>query len=218
MKGRLIVIDGGDGSGKKTQAELLRKRLEQEGKEVVFFDFPVYESFYGKLVGRYLRGEFGSLDEVSPEFAALLYALDRRAEREKIVSALEAGKIVLCNRYVPSNLAYQGAKIPVESQGEFISWVEEMEYQVHGMPKPDQVIFLDVPAVVGQRLVDKKGRRDYVDGRDLHEENTDYLQSVVLLYKKLAKKEGWVVIPCVEHDQLLSREAIHSLVRKAVKD
>ncbi|MBU0980700.1 MAG: dTMP kinase [Nanoarchaeota archaeon] len=213
MKGRLIVIDGADGSGKKTQAELLKTRLEKEGKDVAFFDFPVYGSFYGKLVGKYLRGEFGSLDEISPHLVSLLYALDRLAERDNMLKALEKGKTVLCNRYVQSNMAYQSAKLPASGQDDFIRWIEEMEYGQNRLPKPDLVIFLDVPPGIGQKLVDKKGHRDYVGNkRDLHEQDASFLERVHSLYMKLAKKNGWAIISCVKDGEIMPREEIHERV------
>ncbi|MFH1133135.1 MAG: dTMP kinase [Nanoarchaeota archaeon] len=218
MAGKLIVIDGIDGSGKRTQAEQLMVRWEREGKKVSFFDFPVYGSFFGKMIGRYLRGEFGSLEKVSPYFAAMLYAQDRLLQRDAMLASLQRGDIVLCNRYVQSNLAYQSVRLPLQERDGFIAWNEDMEYAVNRMPKPDAIIFLDVSPEIGQQLVDKKGGRSYVNGRDLHETSLSFLKHVHGMYRKLAKERGWIVVACEREGRLLSREEIHNRIDKALKD
>ncbi len=112
-KGKLIVIDGGDGSGKTTQANLLVDYLKKRGFKVKYYDFPrYYSSFHGKLVGRFLAGEFGSLDSVSPYLASLAYALDRASVKEEMEEWLAKGGIIICNRYVTSSMAHQSARLP----------------------------------------------------------------------------------------------------------
>lgn len=211
-KGKFIVIDGTDGSGKKTQANILIKRLKKLKYETALFDFPqYYSSFFGKMVGRYLKGEFGKLADISPYLASLLYAGDRWQAKEKISQNLNEGKIVVTNRYVPSNLAYQGAKLPLGERQKFFQWLEDLEYRLYQIPKEHLVIFLYVPVEIGQGLVDNKGHRKYLGGRkrDIHEENLSYLKKVEKLYQEFCqKRKNWQLISCTKNGQILSREKI----------
>lgn len=211
-QGKLIVLEGLDGSGKKTQLDLLSKRLKKEGYKVVQFDFPqYYQTFFGQLVGRFLKGEFGRLSEVSPYLAALLYAGDRWQSKKKIEKNLQKGKIVVANRYFPSQI-FQLAKFSnVLKQQEFWRWIEELEYKIYQIPKPDMVIFLDVPVEIGQKLVLDKGRRRYLGRRkhDIHEANLMYQKKVQGLYRKFALKYPyWQTICCFKDKKLLSKEKI----------
>ncbi len=134
----LIVIEGIDGSGKGTQADLLCRRLRADGRRVRLFSFPSYtETFFGREVGRYLNGDYGSLTSVPVEFAALLYAGDRFEKKQSLVAALADGGIVICDRYVPSNLAHQAAKLHGERQDALRGWIAALEYEVYGLPRPD---------------------------------------------------------------------------------
>src|SRR6266567_7862251 len=135
-KGKFIVVDGTDGSGKKTQTALLAKRLKKEGYKVKLIDFPQYESnFFGKMVGRYLSGEFGSAEQVSPYLASILYAADRHETKGKIEKWLKEGNIVISDRYASSNQIHQGGKISdVKKRKEFLEWLEEMEFVVFKIP------------------------------------------------------------------------------------
>ncbi|MFH1187962.1 MAG: dTMP kinase [bacterium] len=222
-KGKLIIIDGSDGAGKKTQSDLLIKKLKENGKDVVFFDFPQYDKFYGKIVARYLNGELGKLDDVNPYLISLPYALDRASAREEICDALNKGKIVICNRYTCSNMAYQSAKFEnKKEQDEYVSWDEELEYIQNKMPIPDLVIYLYVPYEISQTLLDKKesGQREYVNGkkRDLHEESKNFLQKVEERYLNLTKEKNWNKIDCCSKKELLSIEIIGEKVWEIVKE
>ena len=213
----LIVIEGTDGSGKATQAELLKKKLEDLNQKVTYFDFPQYDKFFGKLVGRYLNNEFGDAVELNPYLTSLIYAADRFSVKDKLI---EANKdIVIANRYVTANLAHQGSKInDKEKINEFINWVEQLEYNEYGLPKPDIVIFLYVPIKFSQQLVDKKNKRDYTEKkRDSHESNTQYLEKTAELFKDLSTKKNWIMINCVKDDELLSIEEISNLIFDKVK-
>ena len=128
--GLLIVFEGIDGSGKATQAHLLREYLSERNVACSLFSFPCYDGLYGRLVARYLNGEFGDVFEVSPHLASLSYAGDRLEHRDLLRERLRAGEIVLVDRYVASNMAHQGAKLPVEQRADFVSWIEELEYTV----------------------------------------------------------------------------------------
>jgi len=221
MKGKLIVLDGTDGSGKRTQLDLLKKRLEKEGYKVEEIDFPrYYSSFYGKLVGRYLAGEFGGVYETSPYLTSLTYAGDRLLAKGDIRKWLSQGKIVLTNRYVSANLAHQSAKLPKNKRDEFIKWLLELEYKVHKIPKEDLVIFLYVPVEIAQKLLEKKGRRDYIGGfeKDIHEKNIKFFQDSENQYKKLARRFGWQIISCVKNKKILKKEEIAQQIWKIMHE
>src|SRR5215469_10489635 len=127
-RGKLIALEGIDGSGKRTQLDLLAGALEGRGLPTSLISFPQYESFYGKLVGQYLNGEFGALAAVDPHLSALLYAGDRLEAKPEMEAALAAGKFLLADRYVGSNLAHQCARVRAESREEFLDWLRRLEY------------------------------------------------------------------------------------------
>lgn len=223
-RGKLIVIDGTDGSGKATQAELLLKYLRKKGRKVKYVDFPRYhDSFHGKVVARYLAGEFGELNSVSPHLASLAYALDRLTAKPKLDRWLRDGKIVVSNRYVSSNMAFQAARLPKNKRREFLNWITEMEYKEHRLPKEDIVLFLHVPAQTGQRLVDRRSKkvRQRLGGmkRDIHEINLEYLRETERMYLKLcAEFKHWVKIECVDRKgSLKTREGIHKMIVKTLQ-
>lgn len=212
-KGQLIVIDGSDGSGKATQFNLLKKRLEEAGHKVASFDFPQYDKFFGKMVARYLNGDFGGLNQVDPYLISLPYALDRMSAKQEMEEKLDSGHIVICNRYVPSNLAHQSAKFATKKeQAEYVKWDEELEYEINKIPKPDIVIYLYVPYKIAQALVDKKNQADraYAQGkkRDLHEIDDDHLKKASDQYLELAKEKKWHKIDCIQDERLLSIDEI----------
>lgn len=221
MKGKLIVIEGADGSGKKTQADLLLKSLNERKMMVQYMDFPQYSSFYGEIVAKFLRGEFGKIDDVSPYLASLAYALDRASVKEQMESFLEQGGLIVSNRYATSNIAHQGAKFldPVEKE-KYIQWVYELEYKVHKIPKEDMVIYLYVPWEIGMRLTQQRGAQKYMEGKgDIHEENQDYRREVEKMYQSLAQKHAhWKIINCTDGGNLLPPQKIHEKVMGLLED
>jgi len=221
-KGKLVVIDGTDGSGKGTQTELLLKYLDSKSIRNKYIDFPrYYTSFHGQMVGRYLAGEFGSLESSSPYLTSLFYAMDRLTARDEIVDWLEEGNTVIANRYTTSSMAFQTARVDKEKREEFIKWLYDMEYKEHKLPKEDLVLFLYVPVEISQKLIDQKASRDYVAGKkkDINEANVAYQKEVLSLYLELAKKnKHWEVIKCVDSKgKLLSIEKVHDKVIEALK-
>lgn len=155
-EGKLIVIEGSDGSGKTTQASLLKAYLEKESFSVETIDFPRYkESFHGKTIEKYLKGEFGKLDSVSPYLISLAYSLDRATAKREMNAWLRAGKIILANRYATSNMAHQSAKLPENKREDFLKWLLELEYKVNKIPKEDIVIYLHVPVATATVLAKK---------------------------------------------------------------
>lgn len=218
-RGKLIVIDGGDGSGKTTQADLLISYLKSKNIPVKGFDFPrYYSSFHGKMAGRFLAGEFGS--DVSPYLASLAYALDRASAKEEMDAWLAHGGVIVSNRYATSNMAHQGARLPEGARVEFLDWIDELEYKVHKIPREDIVIYLHVPWQVSVELTKKKGERAYLgDRKDILEANDKHRQESEAMYLALAKqRKNWVLIECVENGAILSKEAIHEKVLSVLRE
>jgi len=215
MKGKFIVIDGIDGSGKKTQVEAIAKKFKERGIEVKTIDFPqYYNNFFGKLVSRYLSGELGSASEVSPFIASVLYAADRFESSKEIVKWLEKGKVVVADRYVSSNQIHQGGKIKdSKEREEFLKWLDEMEYGVFEIPKPDIIFHLNVSCEISAKLLDNKdalGRKKYSKNKkDIHEADPQHLKDAKENAMELIKKDNnWVNIECMRDGNLLPVEDI----------
>ena len=220
-KGKLIVIEGGDGSGKTIQAKLLVKYLKNVRISTDYFDFPQYKhSFHGETVAKFLRGELGKIYEVSPYLASLPFALDRASTKDRLLHILNKGHFIVANRYATSNLVYQAAKFASEKErGQFIKWVTRLEYEINGIPRENIIIYLDVPWRIGLKLTNQKAPREYLRGRDdIHENHTGYRQRVEKLYLKFVdNNENWVKIDCVKNGKLLSPDKIHSEVIEVLK-
>ncbi len=219
-KGTFIVIEGTDGSGKGTQFDLLARRLAEAGHEVVLFDFPQYDNPSSFFVAEYLNGKYGTAEEVGPYTGSLFYALDRYQAKQAIKQALTQGKIVLSNRFTGSNMAHQGLKFnhAEERRGYFI-WLDNLEFQMLGIPRPDRNIVLRVPAETAQKLVDKKSDRSYTDKkRDIHEDDLEHLQKAVQVYDDLCSlfPKDFTRIDCVRSGELMSIPQVHDLLWESV--
>lgn len=218
-KGKFIVIDGNDGSGKTTQLNLLKSFLEKQNIPTAVFDFPQYKTFHGETVGRFLAGEFGDLDSVSPYLLAYPYAMDRLGASPHIKAALAEGKIVLANRYVASNLAHQSGRLPKNQRRDFINWDIEFEYYLNGLPREDFLIYLYVPHKHTKKLMKNKdrGTRAYLNGKvkDIAESDTDYITGAEEAYLDLLERfDHWIKIACVDEKQrLLSKEEVHEKIK-----
>jgi dTMP kinase len=198
-EGRLIAIEGIDGSGKRTQLELLAKVLEAVGSRVYSTGFPQYDSWFGKMVGQFLNGELGALEAVDPHFTALLYAGDRFEAKAQIEAALNDGRIVLIDRYIGSNLAHQSARAPAEKRAEFRQWIEHLEYSIYDLPREDLILYLRVPPAEAQKLVTQKSKRIYTNAKqDLLEASLRHLQDAAAMYDQLARSTPWVTIECFD--------------------
>jgi dTMP kinase len=220
-KGQLIVIEGTDGSGKRTQFNLLINYLKQNKISYQSFDFPQYgKTFFGDLVGHFLNGRFGHVSRINPYLAMFPYAGDRWQVKNQINEALGRGEIVLCNRYAPS-IAYQVAKVKPKERKEFLKWAGTLEHKVFGIPKEDLVVFLYVPFHIAHQLIGKKEERSYLKGekRDQYEENILYLQKVEKMYLWLNnQKKNWVMIDCVKKRKILPPALIHQKILKVLFD
>jgi dTMP kinase len=198
-RGKLIAIEGIDGSGKNTQVRLLQHELTTRGYSVYSTSFPQYESWFGKMVGKFLNGELGPLDKVDPHFSALLYAGDRFEAKSRIVEALNRGAIVLADRYVASNLAHQTARVPAEKRADFLSWIEQLEYGIYDLPREDLVLYLRVPPREAQSLVKKKPSRSYTDStHDILEASIRHLEDATDMYDLLSRQAPWATIQCYD--------------------
>ena len=219
VKSQLIVIDGSDGSGKKTQVALLRERLLKSGKNVRSMAFPQYSSFFGELVSNYLLGAFGTISSINPRMVSLLYALDRYGAKDELNGWLDEGNIVVLDRYVESNMAYQSAKLEKHKWDSFIQWIEELEFSQLKVPKADLVIYLHVPVRISQQLIDGRPDKEYLDGKkkDIHEQDTSYLKKVEEAYLWLAGKRGWHTVSCVRDGAIMPKEEISALVWEIVR-
>jgi dTMP kinase len=214
--GKLIVIDGTDGSGKATQTKLLVQRLKEAGFSVETADFPQYGKKSAGLVEEYLNGKYGSPEEVGPYLASIFYAVDRYDAGFQIKKWLSEGKIVISNRYVTANMGHQGGKIknPEERQ-KYFSWLHELEYKLFGIPQPDLNIILHVPAETAQSLVDKKESREYIHSgkRDIHEADLNHLKNAEKVYLEIANSFPNITpIECVEKNYLMAPEKINNLI------
>lgn len=214
--GKLIVIDGTDGSGKATQTKLLVARLKLAGFSVETADFPQYGKKSAGLVEEYLNGKYGTAEEVGPYLASTFYALDRYDASFTIKKWLSEGKIVISNRYVTANMGHQGGKIKnAAARKEYFNWLYRLEYEMFSIPKPDLNIILHVPAAAAQKLVDNKGARAYVNGgkRDMHEADLNHLQNAEQVYLELAAAfPDFTLIECVRGNELMSPEKINNLI------
>lgn len=216
-KGKFIVIEGIDGSGKGTQTELLVKRLKKLKKKVVVDDYPHYETaFWGKHVGRMLTGEFGELFSISPYLAVLPYMLDEADGSKKIIGpALKKGKMVVSNRYFTSNV-HQIAKKPEKERKIFADWLWEAGYKQMKIIKPDLVLVLLVDPLICRENIQKKIERTYTKGKamDQAEESFNHQMESAKEYKKMAKKEPniWVLIDCCRKGKLMSKEEINEMI------
>ena len=216
-KGKLIVIDGGNGSGKTTQARLLVEHLKKEQILVKYVDFPqYYRSFHGKTVAKFLRGEFGKIDEVSPYLISLAFALDRASVKHEMDEFLAKGGIIIANRYATSSMAHQAAKCKTEKErADFLKWVYELEYKVHKIPKENIVIYLHVPYQLGIKLTEKRGTPAYLEGatQDIEEKDLNNRIQTEAMYLMLCKKyRHWKKIDCVKDGKLLPAQEIHKQI------
>lgn len=213
MKGKLIVIDGTDGSGKTTQTELLIERLKKEGHRVETMSFPRYGTKACGPVEEYLAGKYGTPLEVGPYRGSVLFTVDRYDASFDLRKWLDEGAIVVLNRYVAANMGHQAGKItdPIERK-KFIDWLYEFEYGMFNLPKPDLNLILHVAPEISMKLVDTRG-----NVKDAHEKDPEHIKAAEQAYLEIAKLPGFQLIECVENNEIMSREKIQELVWGAVE-
>ena len=188
----LLAIEGIDGAGKGTLCRELLARAEGAGIRAAALSFPRYEETqFADLIGRYLRGEMGAIDQVPVRYTALLYGGDRFESRAGLLALIAAHDLVILDRYVASNIAYNAAKLPAGERAELISWIEQLEFGLFELPRPDLTLLLATSTAMADRLVGQKNARSYTDAtRDLHEADGDFLALVAEVYGDLAKAGG----------------------------
>ena len=214
MKGKLIVLEGLDGSGKSTQLELLRARLSGD---VRYVKFPDYQSESSALVRMYLAGQFGTAPEdVNAYAASAFYAVDRFASfKGEWGKAYLNGATIVCDRYTTSNAVHQASKLADAERDSYLDWLYEFEFNQIGIPRPDAVVFLDMPIEVSQRLM--SGRYGGDEGKkDIHERDIAYLEHCRQAALYAANRLGWTVVKCSEGDNIRTRQDIADEIYAAV--
>ena len=215
---RLIVIEGLDGSGKSTQVEILKNILSNQSVDIMQIKLPDYENPSSTLVKMYLAGEFGtSPQDVNAYAASTFYAVDRFANfTNKWKQDYEKGTLILADRYTTSNAAHQMVKLPKDKWDEYLDWLEDFEYNKIGIPKPNLVIYLDMPIEISQRLMTSRYGGDEVK-KDVHESNVEYLKSCRESALYATEKLGWKYVACSDGENPLAIEEISNAVMGFVK-
>ena len=221
MNGKLYVIEGVDGSGKATQTELLYQALLAKGKPVRKVSFPDYDSPSSSLIKMYLNGEFGTDPQSVNAFAtSVFFAVDRFASfRKDWQEFYENGGIIIADSYVTSNLVHQAGKISDAAEKErYIQWLSDLEYNIFGLPKPDRVIFLDMPPAYSLKLRQQRNELKQGLTADIHEADQTYLQNAYKNAIGIAKHQEWHTISCVADDKIRTIEDIHAEIVRTINE
>ena len=218
--GKLIVIDGGDGAGKATQTELLVKRLVGDGHQVKTMDFPRYtQNTFGKLLRRCLDGHHGDFIGVDARIASTLYAVDRYESKRHIRDWLDAGKVVVLDRYVSSNMMHQGAKMRDEAElEEFLEWLDHVEHEGFSIPRPHKIIYLDVPHHV-RRILKARAVEEGKHGASLDQAEQDEAHQIAAETQArniVSRLNDWEAVSCCEGIDLRPIESIHEDIYRVV--
>ena len=217
--GKLIVIEGTDGSGKSTQFKLLTQRLTREGRDFRQIVFPQYSEPSSALIRMYLGGEFGQRPgDVNAYAASAFYAVDRYASFKKVWgNYYNGGGLVISDRYTTSNAVHQASKEPPETRQSFLKWLYEFEYDHLGLPRPDLTLYLDVPTDFTEKLL-RAREQDTHTKADIHEKDTQYLATCRRMGAFAADYYGWTVISCVRDGKMRSIEDIHEEIYRHVRN
>ena len=215
--GKLIVIEGTDGSGKSTQFRLMTERLNAEGKQFQQLVFPRYKEESSALIRMYLGGQFGSNPaDVGAYAASAFYAVDRYASfKQDWGQWYQSGGLVVCDRYTTSNAVHQASKEPEDRRNAYLQWLYEFEYDKLALPRPDLVIYLDVPTAFTEKLMRHREQNTGTHA-DIHEKDMSYLATCRQVGRAVADFYGWTVINCVKDDAMRSIEDIHEEIYKHV--
>lgn len=223
-KGKIIVIEGTDGSGKATQTKLLVDRLKKERVPVKTMDFPRYrETFFGQMIGEALHGVYGDFLNVHPKIVSVLYAADRWKVKDKINQWLLDGFVVILDRYVGANQIHQGAKIgDMKLRQEFLKWLDRLEYKEFGIPRPNLTIFLDVDPLKARQLINQEKEKKIGGKRGLPEEDISHQILTRATAQELAEvSRGWKRINCMDDEGILTKaeiaDEVYAVVKKYLK-
>lgn len=222
MSGKLIIIESGsDASGKATQSELIYEKLKNEGLKVRKVQYPNYESESSTLVKMYLRGDFGkNADDVDAYIASTFFTADRYASyKTEWEDFYKDGGVVIADRYTTSNMVHQASKMAVEDRDKYLDWLDDYEYGMFKMPRPDVVIFLNVPVEFSRKLM--ANRMNKFTGekeKDIHERDAEYLERTYRNSLYIADKYGWKIVECIKDGELRSIDDINNEIYKIVHE
>ncbi len=220
-RGKFIVIDGSDGTGKTTQIKLLVKKLTKSGLKVRVEDFPQYGKKSAGPVEDYLNGSYGSATALGAYIPSIFYAVDRFAAAERIRKHLNAGFVVLSNRYVTSNMAHQGSKIKnASARSKYFKWLTDLEYSFFKIPKPDIEIILHLPAKISSKLIKQRGPKFFLGYKklDIHEADLQHLAVAEKVYLEIARKFKFPVISGFVNNKLLSPKEINDKIYAIIRN
>lgn len=219
MRGKLIVLEGTDGSGKATQARLLRQGLEARGLPCREIDFPRYGSPFAEPANLYLHGALGGKPgDVNACAASVMFAVDRFASyKEDWGGFYESGGVVVANRYTTSNAVHQASKLPGGERREFLAWLFDLEYRRLGLPEPDLVIYLDMPTEAAERLMRRREAETRTQA-DIHERDGEYLRRCRESAGEIAAMQGWAIVSCAAGNVPRTPEDIHREVASIVNE
>lgn len=223
MKGKLIVFEGTDGSGKATQARMMAERLQRENITYRVIDFPRYGNPFAEPAKLYLQGVLGSKPgDVSAYASSVLFAVDRLASyKEDWGEAYEAGEVILANRYTTSNAVHQASKLPDDEREEYLNWLFDLEYNRLDLPKPDMVIYLDLPTDLSEKMM-RRREAETGTSADIHEQDAAYLRRCRDNAREVAKICDWKIIDCSRDGEIRTIEDIHAeaweLISKQIKE
>ncbi|EEA84669.1 hypothetical protein CLOHIR_01629 [Peptacetobacter hiranonis DSM 13275] len=222
MNGKLIIIESGsDASGKATQSEELLKKLTADGYNVRKVEYPNYKSESSTLVKMYLRGDFGKhADDVDAYIASTFFTADRYASfKTEWEEFYRSGGIVIADRYTTSNMVHQASKMEIEERDKYLDWLEDYEYNLFKIPRPDEVIFLNVPVDYSIKLMEnRKNKFTGEEEKDIHESDKNYLRKTYNNSLYIADKYNWKRVECVENEQLRTIEDISNEIYEIVKN
>lgn len=221
MNGKFILFEGADAVGKKTQATLLAEKLKREGKMVEMIHFPTYQKTpLGVFVAKYLKGDFGSKEDITPEIGSLFYSLDRHQFQKEIKEKLESGINIIADRYTASNI-FQAAKLEGDERFKIWEWIKAIDSR---LPQPNATIVLNVPVRISKDLFSRREKKnELVEGeKDIHEADIEYQEKVRKTYLDIAEIEGWLVINCSKEKdgkfEFISPEEIHNEIYGKLKE
>ena len=218
MSGKLIVLEGTDGAGKNTQTRLMAQRLEREGAGFRKVDFPRYGSPFAAPVERYLQGDLGKKPgDVSAYAASTLYAVDRYASyKEDWGRDYEAGTLILSNRYTTSNAVHQAPKLPEAERWAYLDWLFDLEYNRLALPRPDLVIYLDLPTEISAQMLRLRQEATHTQA-DIHEQDGDYLRACRESAQEIVRRLGWRRVDCSRDGAIRTPEDIHNQLWELVR-
>jgi dTMP kinase len=219
MRGKFILFEGGDSCGKKTQTALLAERLKKEGKKIEIVHFPTYQKTpLGIFVAKYLKGDFGSKESITPEIGSLFYSLDRYQFQKELEEKLRSGINIISDRYTASNI-FQAAKLEGDERFKIWEWIKAIDSRI---PQPDATIVLNVPAKISKELTMKKEQKNDLMKKgevDIHEADLEYQEKVRKTYLEIAQREGWLIVNCCRQDgEFIPPEEIHNEIYEKLKE